>query len=257
MKIRMTKSEFRNKFRSPIFKLVVGSLVVISSFWFGRCSLALDNPEQRVTETIKNYIVNKFPDWPRDEIILTYKMADSAFASLKDVPEAATLEVIEVYPNFKPVGSVVFPIRASAGLEIKKVMVRAKVEVIRKVVAAARLIKKSASIEAADLKTDSRDVALLPQKYFVSVDALIGKGAKISIPENSTIFDWMVGAVPLVHRGDIVSLLALASGLTVKTTAQAQEDGLLGSEIKVKRADSPRKMITARVISSSEVEVKL
>jgi flagella basal body P-ring formation protein FlgA len=216
----------------------------------------LDNPEQKVTDTIKNYIVNKYPDWPKEDIHLTFKMAESAFDGLKAAPGNATLEVIEVYPDFKPVGSVVFPIRADFGGEAKKIMVRAKVEVVRKVAAAAGQIKKGKALEAADLKLEERDVALLPQKYFTGTDALLGKEAKISIPENSTLFEWMVGIVPLVHRGNMVTLLVSTAGLTVKTAAQAQEDGLLGSEIRVKRADS-QKIIAARIISANEVEVKL
>jgi flagella basal body P-ring formation protein FlgA len=217
---------------------------------------AMDNPEQKVTDTIKSYIVNKYPNWPKEEISLTFKMAESVFAELKTLSENASLEVIEVYPDFKPVGNVVFPIKVAFGIESKKVMVRAKVEVVRNIVAAAKLIKKGKVIEPADLKIDLRDVALLPQKYFVSNDPLVGQEAKISIPENSTIFAWMVGAVPLVHRGNPVTLVVSAPGLTVKTKAEAQEDGGLGSEIKVKRIDS-RKIVAGKIISANEVEVKL
>ncbi|MDD5593502.1 MAG: hypothetical protein PHG97_02015, partial [Candidatus Margulisbacteria bacterium] len=42
-------------------------------------SYALDNPEQKVTDTIKNYIVAKYPDWSKDEIRLTYKTAENIF----------------------------------------------------------------------------------------------------------------------------------------------------------------------------------
>lgn len=218
--------------------------------------LAMDNPEQRVTETIKSYIVNKYPDWPKEEINLTFKMAEAVFAAMKNVPESASLEVIEVYPDFKPVGNIVFPIRASYGEQVQKFMVRAKVEVIRDVVAASKLIKKGKVIEPADLKIDSRDVALLPRKYFVNFDPLLSEEAKISIPENSTVFAWMIGDVSLVHRGSQVTLVVSAPGLAVKTKAEALEDGGLGSEIKVKRVDS-NKIVAARIISPSEVEVKL
>ncbi len=217
---------------------------------------ALDNPEQKVTETIKSYIMGKYPAWPKDEIQLTYKMAEGAVAELKSLPDGASLEVIEVYPDFKPVGTVVFPIRAAAGAAAKKFMVRAKVEVVRKIVAAARLIRKGQVIAPEDLKIEARDVALLPQKYFLGTAPLISQEAKITIPENSTIFEWMVGPVPLVQRGKAVDLWVSGPGLTVKARAEAQEDGALGAEIRVKRIDS-NKVITATIISADEVEVKL
>ncbi|MDD5593677.1 MAG: flagellar basal body P-ring formation chaperone FlgA, partial [Candidatus Margulisbacteria bacterium] len=219
-------------------------------------SYALDNPEQKVTDTIKNYIVAKYPDWSKDEIRLTYKTAENIFSEMTALPKDSQLSVIEVYTDFKPVGSVVFPIRAVAGGMDRKFMIRAKVDVVKKVAAAARLIKKGRSIESADLKIEERDVALLPQKYFLSAEPLVSKEAKISIPGNSTIFEWMVGEVPLVRRGAPVTLIVTAPGLAVKTKAQAQEDGVLGSEIKVKRADS-NKIVAGKIISAGEVEVKL
>lgn len=218
--------------------------------------LGLDNPEQKVTETVKSYIMGKYPDWPKDDIRLTYKMAEGVFAELKALPDGASLEVIEVYPDFKPVGTVVFPLRAAYDAAAKKFMVRAKVEVVRQIVAAARLVRKGQLITRDDLKTEPRDVALLPQKYFLSSDPLVSQEAKITIPENSTIFEWMVGGIPLVRRGKTVTLLVSAPGLTVKARAEAQEDGGLGSEIRVKRSDS-RKVVTATIISADEVEVNL
>jgi flagella basal body P-ring formation protein FlgA len=219
--------------------------------------LALENPEQKTSDVIKNYVVNKYPDWAKEDVRLTFKMSEGVFGEMKSWPEQTALSVLEVYPDFKPVGSAVFPILASAGDEVfDKKLIRVKVEVFKKIAAAARLIKKGKTIEASDLKLDDRDIALLPQKYFTLLDPLVNKEAKISIPSNSTIFEWMVGDVPLVRRGAQVNLLVSAPGLVVKTKASAQEDGMLGSEIKVKRLDS-NKQLSAKVVSASDVEVKL
>ncbi len=218
--------------------------------------LGLNDPERLVGETVKNYIAGKYPAWPKDEIQLTFKAAEGVFAELKDLPDGTSLEVIEVYPDFKPVGTVVFPLRAGSGAAASKFMVRARVEVVRKIVAAARLIKKGQVIAADDLKIEARDVALLPQKYFLDRAQLAGLEAKISIPENSTVFEWMIGAVPLVRRGAVVTLTVSGPGLTVKAKAEAQDDGVIGSEIRVKRIDS-NKVVTAKVVSADEVEVTL
>jgi flagella basal body P-ring formation protein FlgA len=218
--------------------------------------LGLDNPEQRVTETITNYIVKKYPDWAENKINLTYRMAEGVFSEMKKLPETATLEVIEVYADFKPVGSAVFPLQASFEGGGAKYMVRAKVEILKEIVAAARLIKKGKLIGRDDLKLDERDVALLPQKYFTGPDLLISQEAKISIPDNSTIFNWMIGEVPLVHRGDVLTLIVDAPGLSVRAKARAEEDGVLDQEIKVKRADS-NKILAAKILSASEVEVNV
>ncbi|OGB90254.1 flagella basal body P-ring formation protein FlgA [candidate division WOR-1 bacterium RIFCSPHIGHO2_01_FULL_53_15] len=219
-------------------------------------AFALAEPEQKTAEVIKNYVAGKYPGWTKEDIRPAFRLSEGVFGEMKGLPEETKLSVIEVYPDFKPVGSVIFPILAAAGEESRKFMVRAKVEVVKKIAAAARLIKKGKKIESADIKLEERDIALLPQKYFTGLDPLINKEAKIAIPQNSTVFEWMVGDVPLVRRGEQVNLLVTAPGLVVKTKALAQEDGGLGAEIKVRRLDA-NKILSAKVVSASEVEVKL
>jgi flagella basal body P-ring formation protein FlgA len=236
--------------------LILNLTLDIGHWSFVSPCLALDNPEQKVTETIKNYIVKKYPGWAGNKINLTYRMAEGVFSELKKLPESASLGIIEVYADFKPVGSAVFPLQASFEGSGAKYMIRAKVEILQEIVAAARRIKKGTLIGRDDLKLEERDVALLPQKYFTGPDLLISQEAKISVPENSTIFNWMIGEVPLVHRGDILTLIVNAPGLSVRVKAKAEEDGLLGQEIKVKRADS-NKILAAKILSANEVEVKL
>lgn len=223
---------------------------------FGNYSFALDNPEQKVSEVIKNYVVGKNPAWSKDDLRLTFRMAESVFTEMKTWPDETSLSVIEVYPDFRPVGSVVFPIEAKAGETSQRFMIRANVGAFKPVAAAARLIKKGKAIEAADLKLEARDIALLPQKYFSDLKALIGKEAKLTIPQNSTLFEWMAGEVPLVHRGDEVSLVVAGAALAVRTRARALEDGYLNGDIRVKRADS-KLIISGKLVSKDQVEVKL
>lgn len=248
------KSEARNSKQFGIFKILILISFVISIFGFE--AFALDNPEQKATETIKNYIQAKYPNWSKAEIRLNFKSAESSFNEMKKLEDKTELKVMEVYPDFKPVGSVIFPLATGSAEGSRKFLLRVRVEVVKRIAAAGRLIKKGKMIEAADLKTEERDVALLPQKYFADPNALIGQEAKITIPQNSTLFDWMVGDVPLVHRGDPITLVVAGPALAVKTKAAAMEDGYLNSEVRVKRADS-QKIVTGKLVSKNEVEIKL
>jgi len=231
-------------------------ILVVFSISFGGNALALSDPEQKVAEVIKDYVVAKQPEWSKDEVQITFKLAEKTFEGLKAYSDAAQIKVLEVYPEFKPVGSVVFPLLITDGEGSEKVLLRAKVEVMKKIAAAAATIKKGKVLETSDVKFEVRDVALLPPKYFVESVSLAGKEAKIGIPKNSTLFEWMVGEPPLVRRGDGVSVRVSEPGLMVRTRGEAMEDGYRDAEIKIKRADS-KKMIVGKVISPSEVEVKL
>jgi len=217
---------------------------------------ALDDPEQKVSAAIKKHIIAKYPDWAGDEIIITFKSAEKTFDRLRALSDQAEFAVLTVSPDFKPVGNVVVPLQVSDGGDSEKILLRTKVEVRKKIAAAAVLIKKGKLIEPADLKLESRDVALLPPKYFVETLTLGGKEAKITIPANSTLFAWMVGEPPLVKRGAEVTVVVTAPGLTVKAKGQALDDGYRDQELKVRRADT-RKTIVGKVISPSEVEVKI
>jgi flagella basal body P-ring formation protein FlgA len=123
-------------------------------------------------------------------------------------------------------------------------------------VAAARQIKRGETVAAEMLKLERRDVALLPEKYFVETATLVGQETKIGVPANSTLFAWMVGAPPLVRRGSQVLIAVTAPGIAVKARGEALEDGSTDQEIKVKRLDSG-KILKAKIKTADEVEVKI
>lgn len=224
-----------------LVSLLLGSLVVPAR--------AIDNPEAKVAKVIKAYIIAQHPNWSGDEIKIEFKYADRAFNKLRSMAENTPIKIVEVYSEFKPVGNVIFPLSAGEA----KLFLRAKVEVIKELVAAGRAIKKGKVLEAADLTMSQRDVAMLPEKYCVENTSLIGKEAKITIPANSTLFEWMAGDQPLIRKGSEVNILAVAPGLTVKTRGVIQADGYLGEDVKVR--GNNKKMMTGKVISALEIKV--
>ncbi len=213
---------------------------------------AIDDPAAEVTRVIKDYIVSRHPGWSKDEIRIEFKFAEQSFNRMRSMADNTPIKIIEVYTEFKPVGNVVFPLSVGD----QKLFLRAKVEVIKELVVASRKIKKGKVIEAADLTFASRDVAMLPEKYFVETSGLIGKEAKINIPAGSTQFEWMVGDLPLIRKGSEVTIVVSGAGLQVKAVGIAQEDGERDAEIRVKRRDS-KAIVTGKVVSEREVEVKI
>ncbi|MFH1386946.1 MAG: flagellar basal body P-ring formation chaperone FlgA [bacterium] len=226
---------------------------------FGACNLsfsaqALDDPEQKLTDLIKTYVVAKNPGYKKDEVKVNFKMAENIFNNLRKLDKKTQFKILEGYPEIKGVGAAIFPIQIKTGEETTKVLIRAKVEILRGVVVAAKKIKQGKMIGSEDLKIENRDVALLPQKYFVNTNSIIGKEAKLSIPAGSTVFNWMAGEQPLIRRGAELNIIAIAPGIKVKSRGVAIEDGYLDSLIKVSRKDS-KKIITAKVKTAGDVEV--
>jgi len=261
MKIRNSKLEIRKIFQIPITKLVIVFLIILSSFVICHSSLvvpaqALDNPEQALKDVIEDYVMTTYPDWIGYDIKISLKYADKIIEHLRDLKGDVDLRIVEVYRNFKPVGNVIFPIEVTTANGRKKIFVRAKVEVFKNVVIANRRINRGEEIALDDLALESRDIAVVPQKYYEDVAAVVDTEAKTSIPKNSTIYEWMIKEIPLVHRGDQVAILVTGPNLAVKAMGRALEDGYLGKMIKVRRAESD-KTLEGTLVSSDEVEVRL
>lgn len=233
-------------------------LVIIAIMLGGVVSsgLALDNPEQKLDEVIKKYIITIYPDWTADELKISYKFTGETLYNLKGLPADVKIKVLDLYKDFKPVGNVIFPLEISNGAITKKILVRAKVEIYKNIVVAGKYIKKGKVLDLADFKMEGRDIALLPPKYFLNEYQLLGKEAKIGIPANSSIFDWMIGDLPIIKRGSELQVKVAGGGLMVKAKAESLEDGYLNSLIKVRLINS-KQTIKALVVSSSEVEVKV
>ena len=98
----------------------------------------------------------------------------------------------ELYPGFKPLGSVIVPIQViENGTPKEKVFLRSKVSVIKDVVVANRSIKKKEVISEKDVRRTKRDIArVYAKKYFTASEEVIGKEAKTYIPRNYIVIGW-------------------------------------------------------------------
>lgn len=209
-----------------------------------------------VEEVIKDYVVSRYPQWDKAEVKVTLNRTDRGGRELADLVGPASFRVLESYAGFKPLGRVVFPLEARTAKESKKINLAARVEVLLPVVVAGRAIRKGSPIASSDLRLERRDVALLPQSYFVEQYSLNGKEAKASIPANATILSWMVGSPPLFRKGEKIDLLVSAPGMMIKARGEALEDGYLEETIKVKR-QGERKILSGKVVGAGQVEVKI
>jgi flagella basal body P-ring formation protein FlgA len=239
-------------------KLVIG-IFIISCLVFCGSVRALDDPEAAVAKVIEDYVIAFNPEWVQADIQISFKFADKIFESLKDLSNDANFKVVDVYRDFRPVGNVIFPLQVSDGTITKKIFLRAQVRVLKSVVVAKESIRRGQVIEEAGLTTALRDIAMLPQKYFSHLIEVIGKESTTSIPKNSTIFNWMVKAVPLLHRGDEVFILLRAKNLLVRAPGIILSDGYLDKNVKVKKKGStdPKNILEGKLISSDEVEVRI
>ena len=156
--------------------------------------------------------------------------------------------------NRKPIGSISMGVRCIQ--PSWKVHIPVRVQAFTQVLVATRPIVKNSIINQADLQFVRQDISRYSAGIFTQPEHLIGMVAKRSIRHDAVITPRMVKPKRLVNRGDVISIIAEANGLTIRTSGKALMDGHQGQIIQVKNNRSGRQ-ISAEVIARSTVKVRM
>ena len=108
----------------------------------------------------------------------------------------------------------------------------------------------------------AQEVELIPLT-FTRLDRLgmndiagaIGQRAKRFIPAGSMVAPDLLESVPLVTRGQLVTLVSVAGTVRIVTTGKALQSGLLGQSISIRGLDNKRVELDAVVIGPGEVRI--
>jgi flagella basal body P-ring formation protein FlgA len=129
-----------------------------------------------------------------------------------------------------------------------------QVSMIRPVVIASRSINQDATIRAADVEVLPVTLSRVDQLGIAETAQVIGQRAKRFLPAGSTIEPGVLEAVPLVTRGQIVTLTAAEGAVQIVTTASAMRDGR-GETITVRSSDNQRVEFDAVVVGRAAVHL--
>lgn len=154
-----------------------------------------------------------------------------------------------------PIGRVTVKVRCDSTTPWT-VFVPAQVRLFRDVVTTTRPLKRAGFIEPGDVMLRERDISLINQGYFTSMDQAIGQ--KLTRP---TVTDQVLTQVHLeqaevITKGDQVVITARSSTLSVRMPGEALSNGGLREQIRVKNLNSQR-VIKAQVIAPGQVEVAM
>ena len=136
----------------------------------------------------------------------------------------------------------------------KRVFASAEVDVMCSAVVARRALKRSHVIDSGDVELRSMPRSRLPRHYIDNLEDVLGKKTKRAIPVAAALRPDMVEIPCLIHRRDVVVIVAAMKGMQVTTLGEARQKGRRGDRIKVVNLDS-RKTVYARVVDSSTVAV--
>jgi flagella basal body P-ring formation protein FlgA len=131
----------------------------------------------------------------------------------------------------------------------------AQVSLMRQTVVARRAINQGATIQRQEVELIPLTLSRLDQTGLTDPARAIGQRAKRFIPTGSVIDPETLESVPLVTRGQLVTLTSVSGSVRVVTTAKAMQNGLLGDVIRVRSLNRDRVELEAVVLGPGEVRV--
>lgn len=154
------------------------------------------------------------------------------------------------------IGLVSFRVRVYRdGQTLQTVPVLAQVRVRIPVVVAARTVNAKARVGRTDVEVSWREMATLNGKHLVNVNDALDQQAKKMIPAGTILTTTLLEPLPLVKRGQLVTVIYRRGGLDIKTVARSMQVGFKNEVIQV-RNERSKELFRAKVTSASQVVVE-
>lgn len=120
------------------------------------------------------------------------------------------------------------------------IFVPVRIERYTEVVVAERRLAHGQVIEPGDLRLERQSTSGLVAGYFTSPAAVIGQQARRAITPGQVLSSIHLAPRQVVERGQLVTLVAGASGLNVRMSGEALEGGAVGERVRVRNRSSKR-----------------
>jgi len=137
-----------------------------------------------------------------------------------------------------------------------RLFVPVRIEAFDDAVVAARALPRGHVIAAGDISVVESDVSGLPAGYARDVDTLIGRRLSRPVNAGSVLGTSTMVLDPAVRRGQTVTLLAQARGVSIRAQGVALTPGGVDERVKIKNLSSGRE-VEGIVRSAGVVEVPL
>lgn len=138
------------------------------------------------------------------------------------------------------------------GKTLGNLPVPARVKVFADVLITTRRIARRHVIEAADFESQRLDITNLTGSAITHPDSVIGHWAQRTINPGQIVDRRWLAEVPLIQRGDKITMAFTSGAVRVTTNVVAMEDGYRNQQIMVKSAQAKR-LLPAVVVDGNTV----
>lgn len=136
------------------------------------------------------------------------------------------------------------------------VYVPVRVSALADVIIASRPLERGATLSAADLRHERRDLATLAYGYVLHGEQAVGKRLARSISEGTPLTPNLLSAPQWVKRGERVTVVAQVGRMEVRMNGEALMDGTEGALVRVRNLSSTR-VVEGTVIAQGVIQVRL
>jgi len=147
-----------------------------------------------------------------------------------------------------------FEVKVDAPEQPLRFTVEAEVSIPSAAVVTARSLARGTVVRESDVVLQHDVPREAGSELYYSIDEVVGQQTTRAVAAGKPILHDALRAPLLVRRGEVVTVYARSSGIRVRTTARARDDGSLGDLISVESLQD-RAMYFARVSAVREVEI--
>ena len=132
--------------------------------------------------------------------------------------------------------------------------VTADTRFFREVLVSTRNVRRGEALQAEMFELEECDITKQNEGYFFDFADLEGGRAKRSIGANRVVTQRHVEPVPVILRGEEVTLILETDNVRLSIKGKALQDGGIGQQIRVRNGDS-RKVLQGEVIDAQTVRM--
>lgn len=121
-----------------------------------------------------------------------------------------------------------------------KVYVPVKLTARRQVLVTSRPLSRGATLSAADVRLEEKDITVARGAYLTDVTQLDGKILRRTVPEGRLVTADLLNEEDIIKRGQRVTLLVERSGFMVQMAGTALSNGTINERIRVENNSSQR-----------------
>ena len=135
---------------------------------------------------------------------------------------------------------------------VKAITLTVDTRIYRPVLVTSRALRRGTPLDGDMLELIERDISKLRHGHYSDLSELEGMQTRRPVGYGDVLTERHVQPVPIIHRGDEVSLTVVSANMQLSVRGTALQDGGLGSRIRVKNADSG-KVVSGVIVDAGTV----